>query len=332
MLLLLLAGPLAAQRVERVAVSPQVVTSPVIRPISFEGGVRGYQGLTYLARPGFRPLTLDLYLPHGAQHSRARLPLVIYVHGGGWAGGSPKLSGAMTDFPAVLASLARRGFVVASVSYRFNSEAKFPAAEVDVRSAIRWLKSHADEYGIDATRTGIWGASAGGQLAGLAATACTNPAFDEPTRVASIASPCVQAAVIWYGVLDFATIASQAERVPGAQPHRSRDSNEARYLGCALNQCPSDQLALASPISHIDGRDPPMLLIAGTLDQTVPMEQSRTMADALARVGVKHELMLIPGVNHSFIGHTPEDTRAATQRAVGATFAFFEHYLKAGGN
>lgn len=321
------AGARAAAPQPQIAVSPKVVEEAPARPVRFESGVLGYQGLTYARRPGYRPLTLDLYLQPRSAAGHAKLPLVIYIHGGGWQGGSPKLSGAMSDFPSVLASLARRGYVVASLSYRFSSEAKFPAAPADIRAGIRWLKDHADQYGIDVTRTGVWGASAGGQLAALAATACTDASFDEGPNGAG-PSPCVQAAVIWYGVLDFSTIRQQADKVPGAQPHRGPSSGESRYLGCDITQCPADRIALASPIAHVDSNDPPMLLIAGTADQTVPPDQSRTMAAALEKAHVSHELILIPNVNHSFIGKTPEQTRAATLRAIGATFDFFDRELK----
>lgn len=322
-----MSAPANAAVEEPIAVAPAVVVDPPAHPVSFEGGVIGYQGLTYARRNGFRPLTLDLYMPSRGRQN-AKLPLVIYIHGGGWMGGSPRLSGAMSDFPSVLASLARRGYVVASLSYRFSSEAKFPAQPIDIRTGIRWLKAHSAQYGIDPTRTAVWGGSAGGQLAALAATACTHSAFDEDKAEASAASPCVQGAVIWYGVLDFSTIVAQAAQIPGAQSHRDPDSGETRYVGCLLDQCPPERLALASPIAHVDSRTPPMLLIAGTADQTVPPDQSRTMASALAKAGVPHELMLIPGVNHSFIGKTPAETRRATIRAVTATFAFFDRILK----
>lgn len=313
---------------ESIAVAPAVVVDPPARPVQFEGGVIGYQGLAYDRRPGYRPLTLDLYLPPRNLRQASNLPLVIYVHGGGWMGGSPRLSGAMSDFPSVLASLARRGYVVASLSYRFSSEAKFPAQPIDIRSGIRWLKDHSAQYGIDAGRTAIWGASAGGQLAALAATACTHPAFDGDRVHPNANSACVQGAVVWYGVFDFSTIVAQAAKIPGAQSHRDGDSGEARYLGCLLDECPPELLALASPIAHVDPKTPPMLLIAGTNDQIVPPDQSRTMASALARVGVSHELILIPGVNHSFIGGTPSQTRSATVEAVARTFEFFDRVLK----
>ena len=319
-------GASAATRVD-VAVGPKVVVEAPARALSFPGQVLAYQGVPYAVRPGYRPLTLDLYVPPRPS-VRTRLPLVIYIHGGGWQGGNPKLSGAMTDFPAVLASLARRGYVVASLSYRLSSEAKFPAAATDIRSGIRWLKDHSSQYGIDIDRVGLWGASAGGQLAALAATACDDPTFDDGTPGAAAVSPCVQGAVTWYGVFDFSTIAGQAGKVPGAQSHQNPNSGEARYLGCTLDRCPPELLRLASPIAHVDRKDPPMLLIAGTADQTVPPAQSRTMSDALSKAGVPNQLILIPGVNHSFIGNTPADTRAATLTALTATFAFFDRVLK----
>lgn len=310
-----------------IVVASKVVVEAPSRPVLFPGNIRAYQGVPYAIRPGYRPLALDVYVPPQAR-SGARMPLVIYIHGGGWQGGNPKLSGAMSDFPAVLASMARRGYVVASLSYRLSSEAQFPAAPADIRSGIRWLKDHAHQYGIDANKVGVWGASAGGQLAGLAATACTDPAFEDRQATASSTSPCVQAAVAWYGVFDFSTIAEQAGKIAGAPPHQNPNSGETRYLGCRLHECSPELLKLASPISHVDRRDPPMLLIAGTADHTVPPAQSKTMSDALEKAGVEHRLLLIPGVDHSFIGRTPAETRTATITALDATFSFFDRILR----
>ena len=148
------------------------------RVTQFPQGVTGLADVTYSVLPGFRPLVLDLYLPQGT----APQPLIVFVHGGGWVGGNTRHSGALADFPRALAQLAAEGFAVASVEYRLAGEAPFPAALQDVRAALRFLKSNAANYGIDGAKVAVWGGSAGGQLAALAAASCGDQSLDPSTR------------------------------------------------------------------------------------------------------------------------------------------------------
>src|SRR6185369_12270345 len=146
------------------------------------GDVVGFPDLTYSSLSGYRPLILDLYKP---AKSGKPLPLVIYLHGGGWQGGHTRHSGAFEDWPGVLASIAARGYVVASVEYRLSGEAAFPAAVQDVKAAIRWLRMHATEFGIDKARAVVWGGSAGGQLAALVGASCGVAALEPPAAAAN---------------------------------------------------------------------------------------------------------------------------------------------------
>jgi hypothetical protein len=134
-------------------ISDKVVTEDRYpqRRVTFAGGVTGLPDLTYATINGYRRLTLDLYLPPGPM-SGAR-PVVIYIHGGGWSGGSPRNAGTFEDWPEILASFAARGYVTASIEYRFSAEAPFPAALQDTKAAIRWLRANAAKYGILGRRT-----------------------------------------------------------------------------------------------------------------------------------------------------------------------------------
>ena len=309
------------------------------RDVAFADGVRGVPGVVYWEQIGYRPLKLDIYLPGSSLRRPASgFPLVIYIHGGGWRSGDARRSGPFADFPGVLASLSARGYVVASIEYRFSGEARFPAQAQDVKAAIRWLRLNASTYGIDPTRAVTWGVSAGAHLAGLAAVSCGAAAL-EPERVkpgspyikadaASSAniSDCVQGGIAWFGVFDMATIAAQA-RENKATSRDAPQTPEWELLGCFADQCKADQLAAASPVTYVDSNDPPLLLITGTGDRKVPYQQTLEMAEKLQSARVKNEVILLPGIDHSFIGKTAEETRHSNLKALAATFQFIDRTI-----
>jgi acetyl esterase/lipase len=291
--------------------------------VTFPNGVRGKPGLVYWGPLGYRALTLDLYLPPKTVRRPAQgFPLVIFIHGGAFLLGDPRHNPPFADFPGVLASLSARGYVVASVAYRLSGEAVFPAAIRDVKAAIRWLRSHASDYEIDPARAMSWGASAGGNLAGLAAVSCHVPLLEPVTKDNKI-SDCVQGAVTWYGVFDITTMATQARAENGSW-RNVRESPEYLMLGCFASECKAGRIAAASAVSYVNAQDPPMLLIVGAEDQTVPYHQTLEMAEKLKAAGVPHELIVIPDVDHGFIGKTPEQTREANLKALDATFRFID--------
>jgi dipeptidyl aminopeptidase/acylaminoacyl peptidase len=139
-------------------------------------------------------------------------------------------------------------------------------------------------------------------------------------------SDCVQGGVAWYGVFNMATIAAQSRQ----DKAMSRDAPEApewQLLGCFGKKCKPQQIAAASPVNYVDRNDPPMFLIVGTEDTTVPYHQTLEMAEKLKAAGVKHEHIVLSGINHSFIGKTPEQTRDANLKALAATFQFIDQTI-----
>jgi acetyl esterase/lipase len=307
--------------------------------VTFANGVRSLADVQYWAPVGYRPLTLDIYLPPASlPKPRDGYPLVVQIHGGGWMIGDKRVSGPFVDWPSVLASLAATGYVVAAVDYRLSSEAQFPVQAQDVKAAIRWLRLNAATYGVDRSRAMVWGESAGAHLAALAAVSCGSRLLEpqEPSNIFNLvsdvttkrASDCVQGAVSWYGVFDMTTIQQQAREVH-ALSRDERDAPEWRLLGCFAIQCRPEALAAASPITYVDKKDPPMLLIVGDADVTVPSEQTRQMAERLEAAGVQHELLVLPGVKHEFLGKTPDATREANLKALAATFEFIDGVIGA---
>jgi len=133
-------------------------------------GLNIHEDLVY-ARWGDRAMVLDLYLPK--DHEKA-MPLVLFIHGGGWVRGSHR------DYRPAAMAFAKRGFAAATVEYRLAGEAMFPAAIYDVKAAIRWLRANAKQYQLDPKRFGITGGSAGGNIAVLTAVTFGDSRFKGP--------------------------------------------------------------------------------------------------------------------------------------------------------
>ncbi len=241
----------------KVVAASEVPPVPVPGSLAYPGGVTALRDLVYAALPGFRPLTLDLYRPSPAPKPYPR-PLVIFVHGGMWRGGDARHGAGMEDFPLFLASLAARNYIVASIDYRLSGEAHFPAPLQDVKSAIRWLRAHADTYGIDTTRIAIWGEEAGGHLAAMAATTCGVAVMEPPPAKDGDAkdkaakdeiSDCVEAAIIWDGISDLALLDREGDATP-----------QGAYLGCEPASCEPGFVHAASATGYVGPNSPPFLI------------------------------------------------------------------------
>ena len=205
-------------------------------------------------------------------------PAVIYVHGGGWA------AGTKADTPNEL--LAAQGFATFSVSYRFSHEAIFPAALHDVKAAIRWVRANAADLRVDPERIGIWGHSAGGHLASLAALTGDLVELEGDSGSAGFSSS-VQAAVSLSGPSWF-----PAESMHG-------DAAVAKLLGAHQTENP-ELAAFASPVGHISDGAPPFLIVHGEADTVVPISQSELLDERLRGAGVESVLIRVEGAGHSY--------------------------------
>lgn len=254
--------------------------------------------VVYATIPGYRPLHLDLYRPVKAA---GPLPLIVFVHGGGWANANPRVGTAFTRFPDVLADLAGRGYVVASIEFRLSGEAPFPAQLEDQQTAIRFLRANAARFGIDGRKVGAWGMSSGAQLAALNAVNCSE-------------GSCVQGFVGWFGPYDLAAHMRERPDEPAVR----------QLFRCSAEGCPAALVDAASPINHVDGMDPPALIIHGLEDTNVLPSQSERFSAKMRAAGVNVQLLLIPQVRHGLIGATPSATEDALREALTATFEFFD--------
>lgn len=325
--LCLVAGSGQAQSLRPEIAGRAITEGPFAKPQPvFPWGVKVLPDLVYARAEAPRPLVLDLYVPPGATVTPR--PLVVFVHGGDWNSGSRRANGAFVNWPLALASVAARGFVVASIDYRRADEATFPAQIMDVKDAIRWLRSKAGVYGIDRAHVAVWGAEAGGQLAALAAVSCGAAGFDRQTsgapinsaigRTATAPSPadesaCVQAGVTWSGASDFL---------------RLQDMVAANtYLGCSGPVC-DPQRRLASPVTYVDGSAPPLLIVHGMADTFIPVSQASRLNAVVQDAGGSAELVLLPDVGQGFIGTDEERTRDASQLAWQRTVDFIARILR----
>lgn len=251
------------------------------------------RAVVYAEREGYRALELDLYRPTDA--SGGSRPLLVYVHGGGWRQSHRSRAPRETRGwdSGFFERLTDAGFVVAAPDYRLSGEAIFPAQRDDIVEAVYWLREHGDELGTDAGRTYLWGASAGGQLAALAAL--------------TIDARLVTGVVCWYSVSDFLALDQTAT-----------DSFEAYLLGGSIGTH-LDLAADASPVSHVHRGAPPFLLQHGEADTWVPCDQSIRFAERLRGAGVAVELEVVPGADHFFEG--APDIEPIFERAVGFLLA-----------
>jgi acetyl esterase/lipase len=243
-------------------------------------GSKTLRDLSYV-KEGHPRQKLDLYLPE-----RNHEPLLVYIHGGGWREGS---KAHVTGLEQIVA----QGFAVASVEYRFSQDAVFPAQIEDCKSAIRWLRAHAADYGYDPARIAAFGESAGGHLTALLATTGTIRDFDKGENLEQ--SSAIQCGIDWFGPTDFPGF-----RPPNGQPN-PRDTGKDSILGQLFGGPPLEKLDLArraSPVTWVTKSTAPLYIMHGTKDPLVPLDQSTELADKMKDAGVDVTLDVIEGAGH----------------------------------
>ncbi len=247
-------------------------------------GVKAERDIAYVAG-GHARQKLDLFLPETAG---GPWPLIVWVHGGAWFGGSKD------ECPPLRKGFVERGYAVASIDYRFSSDAIFPAQIEDCKAAIRWLRAHAKEYHLDPERFGAWGSSAGGHLVALLGTSGGERKFE--TAANPDVTSRVQAVCDFFGPID--VLQMDAHALPGARlKHDPPSSPESRLIGGPIQENP-EKAAAANPITYITADAPPFLIVHGGEDPLVPIHQSRLLFDALKSAGANVHLHKIRGAGH----------------------------------
>lgn len=275
------AGRGAAPAVEPVAsgrTAPS--TASLLRPASRWDTFRA---LRYSDAGRGASTTLDLYVPdNGAE----QVPLIIWIHGGGWIAGSKDKDCAPRD-----ADMMSRGFAVACMNYRLTTEARWPAQIVDVKAAIRALRADAARYRLY-DEIGVWGASAGGHLAAMAGAAADVPEWEVGANLE--VSSRVQAVVDDFGPTNLLSDVRDQSAPP---IQAAQDALITALLGGSRHRDPA-RARSASPVYWVDGDEPPFVIWHGTQDKAVPLSQSRELRDQLRSVGVPVELTIAKGAGH----------------------------------
>lgn len=300
------------------------------------------------ASPVGKDLLLDLYLPQGA---KTPLPTIIFLHGGGWSGGT------RTTGPDFHRFFAQDGFAIASIEYRLTPSITFPSNVEDVKTAIRWLRANAAAHGLDTTRIGLWGTSAGATLACVAALSpqgmfegegnldqpsavqCVLDAYgptfftlmdveteEEKSTLQAQPAALANAAPMVAGVVvggrgdagrGQAAADGRGGRGPGgpgaAVPHDDPNSAESRLVGAPIQTAP-DKVKVASPLTYVHHGAPPFLIMHGLADNSVPHQQSILLYEAMVAAGNDVSLRLVDGLPHTFFNRTNLDELAGPFR------------------
>ncbi len=300
-----MANKVASQHISVDIKTPQI--KQISNVVYEQVPMRGFQNVA---------MKMDILQPQ----SDEKLPAIVYVTGGGF------INANKDNDVQLRMHLAEAGYVVASIQYRVAPTAKFPQPLEDVKSAIRYLKAHADKFGIDADRVGIVGGSAGGYLTAMAGTTSGTTTFDKGENLN--VSSSVKAAVDLYGLSDLTCIGDDySDEVKGF--HKSAGSTEALWVngspvfggkdgGILADKEAAD---FANPINHISKTSAPMLLMHGTADYVVSPSQTDLLFQALQKNNIPSQRYLVEGAAHGGIYWNQKEIQDIITN-------FFDQYLK----
>ena len=250
-------------------------------------------------------LKLDVYEPDNVADKR---PGIVVVHGGGW------FSGDKGDpfYTSQCKILAEKGYVACSVNYRLAPTFHYPAQVDDVQRAVRWIRAHADTYHIDPDRLGGFGDWRAGISVSLLGTRDTRDNSD--TELASYSSR-VQCVVDLFGPSDF-TASTDTLKFPAIAA-----SLVTEFMGKKRDEAP-ELYKEGSPVTYVDKKSAPFLIMHGDLDPLVPVDQSKRLQEALEKAGVEATLIVMPKDYHGF------RVEANKEKQKSAMLEFFARHLK----
>jgi len=277
------------------------------------GGLE-YDNVVYSCEPGYRPLFLDLRVPAG----EGPHPLIVWIHGGGWIYGSRRRLPPHLHENAIHDRMLDAGYAVASIDYRLAREAGFAGMLLDVKAAVRWLRGHAAEFDLDPGRLVLWGESAGGHLAVMAAV-CTKLDGAPRTGENRDRSEVPAAVVDWYGPADLTTwaevdLGGDSEEADSEEVGATEEHPEVVLLASSAGWSPAE----LSTTTYARRDVPPIFVAHGTDDRIVPLDQSRALVARLRAAGARVGYLEVPGADLVWRG------AASVPEIVDASLAFLD--------
>ncbi|MEP2775912.1 MAG: alpha/beta hydrolase [Luteolibacter sp.] len=265
-----------------------------------------------------RQIRMDIYLPPG-EKSEAAAPVIYYVHGGGWAAGS-KAKGGLPLMLPVFRQLAEKGFVCVSIDYRLYKPGNgvlMRDCVTDAVDGLRFLKKEAKQYGIDPDKIVVWGDSAGGQLAQMLALADPKTFPGDESLAEFDVQPI--AGISWYGPTDFTDTKLFKVDSSDKEPDRFGSRITGTEGGYAENPKAYEEM---SPYFWISKQSPPMLLIQGDKDTTIPLAHAPHLKEKADKIGADVTMMIVKNAGHNWrkVGGEIEPSLEEIQR-ITADFA-----------
>jgi acetyl esterase/lipase len=252
-----------------------------------------YDNIVYSADPGYRPLFLDLRLPtpRGQRH-----PLIVWIHGGGWIYGSRRRLPPHLFQSSPFEQFLDAGYAIAAVDYRLAREAGFEGMLLDIKASIRWLRGHAADFDLDPERVVVWGESAGGHIAAMAAM-CDKLDGEQRSGEYFDQSDQPNAVVDWYGPADL-TAMSGLDLTADSEESGRTDANPA----VVLQESGTWTYAELSTTTYVRREVPPIFVAHGSDDQVVPVSHSRELVGLLKNAKATVDYLEVPGADHVWHG------------------------------
>jgi acetyl esterase/lipase len=263
-----------------------ITETPGITPTAAE--VEMLESISYAEESPFQKL--DVYIPSTGDKP---FPTILAIHGGGF------ISKSKSQYKLLAKHYAHQGYAFVPINYRLAPADSYPAQVEDAFCALAWLYANQDKYGFDTTRIIVTGGSAGGYLASMLGTVDDPSLYLENCTHAAPPAKAVQAAIIYYGLYDL----TDMDEYPGGSAPLEP------FLGAKHEDIPIEKLEEMSPIQHIDGSEPPFIILHGTADNLIPSLMSERFAESLEQAGVDVELVLVPDAGHGFEALALSDER-----------------------
>ncbi len=273
------------------ALRPLLFAAAAVSAVAADASVRVIPDVAFLAPD--RKERLDVYLPAEAASGQHR-PALVWIHGGGWTGGTKNEARAKN----VCTTVAAAGYVAISIDYRLGAGA-WPTNLFDCKNAVRFLRARAEAYGVDPDRIAVAGGSAGGHLALMVALTAGKPGL-EPEGEASPypgTSSAVRCVANFYGITHILT---RRETDKQGNPGEARRTLAGAISVHRATSETDPVLTLSSPVTHVTRHSPPMLTLHGRADATVDYLQAEELHRVARERGASHELLLLDGVGHTF--------------------------------